>query len=55
MKTTEHCTVGVKTGWTMEDSLVNREMVEEELGREEFKIKVDKKGLVNVEIMYWHL
>ena len=34
---------------------MNREMVEDELGREEFKIEVDKKGLATVEIMYWHL
>ena len=40
----EHCAVSVKTSWGMVDSLVNREMVEEVLGREEFMAELDKQG-----------
>ena len=41
----------------MEDSLVNREMVEEELGREEFMVEIEKQGLPHftMEMMPWYL
>merc|ERR1719427_2036671 len=39
----DHCAVCVRPSWTIEDTLVEREKVEVELGREEFLVELDKQ------------